>query len=128
VEAVFHTEEGSIWEKQMDWICKKDDRMHTEKTILGALPKDTIHIVKTTKSAFKGNKPLANILKRAHIVEVDIVGLDTNDCVLATAMDSFDNGFLTHIVEECCDSSSSKRLHLLALNLLRHQKMTKTIE
>jgi nicotinamidase-related amidase len=79
---------------------------------------------KETKSVFKGDKNVASILREKNITEVHIVGLDTNDCVLATAYESFDLGFVTYVIEECCQSSLSEELHKYAIEILRGQNMT----
>ena len=125
VETVFYTKEGSLWELQQKWSLLKDDKTHTVEQITSALKdQELISIEKETKSVFKGNKPLFDILKQANIEEVHIVGVDSNDCVLASAYEAFDLGFVTYVIEECCQSSSSDELHTSAIELLRHQHMT----
>jgi nicotinamidase-related amidase len=88
------------------------------------LDKDTIAVVKTTRSAFKGDKDLIKIFKENGIEEVHIAGLDTNDCVFATAQESFDLGFFTYVFEECTESSESKEYHDAALKILRYLRLT----
>ena len=124
VESVFHAEKNSLWDKQEGWILPKTKKSHTVPEITRLLPDETIHVLKGTKSAFKGNKKLAKALHKNKIREVHIVGLDTNDCVLATAYDSFDYGFFTYIIEECVQSSASNKLHKNAISLLRHLNLT----
>ena len=125
VEATFHAEKGSLWETQQQWICPKGERTNTvEKLALKLKEIDPIKVDKETKSAFKGNKNVAKALKAAGIQEVHVVGLDTNDCVLATAYESFDMGFLTYVIEEGCQSSSSDALHQHGLKILQGQNMT----
>jgi len=79
---------------------------------------------KETKSVFKGDTDVLKILREHGITEIHIVGLDTNDCVMATAYESFDYGFLTYVIEGCCQSSSSDKLHQYAIEMLRGQNMT----
>ena len=125
VTVSFHAEKGSLWDKQQGWTCPRDDKSHTFPDIVGLLnPQKCISIVKTTKSVFKGDKNLFTLLKDEHIEEVHIVGLDTNDCVLASAYEAFDLGFFTYVIEEGCESSSSSALHKSAVALLRQQNMT----
>ena len=124
VECIFHAEKGSLWDKETGWTLPKNKKFHTVGDILKLLPEDTIHIEKTTKSAFKGNKNIEIFLKKKGIKEVHIVGFDTNDCVLATAYESFDLGFFTYVIEECVQSSSSNKINEHALNLLRHVNLT----
>jgi nicotinamidase-related amidase len=86
-------------------------------------PRRTTRIVKTTRSLF-GNEPsLATYLRRRRIRDVHIAGLETHDCVLATALDSFDYGFITCVIEE---ASASKRAahHRAGLAVLRKLHLT----
>jgi nicotinamidase-related amidase len=123
VESTFHAGKGSLWDRQVKWILPRKEK--TNSRILAVLPKNTVHIEKTTKSAFKGNKDLVGLLRKNNIKEAHIVGIDTNDCVLATAYESFDYGFYTYVIEHCCDSSASPALHTCAVALLRKVKLTK---
>ncbi len=125
VESIFHAERGSIWDKQTGWICPKDKNFHTDARIIKALKgKRTVHAEKETKSVFKGDKDVAQLLKKHNIGEVHIVGYDTNDCVLATAFEAFDLGFFTYAIEGCVESSSTSTLHKNALAILRHLSLT----
>jgi nicotinamidase-related amidase len=125
IAASFHAEKGSLWGKQQDWILPKGAQTQIDPSLLKALKRRKVIILeKETKSIFKGDKSLYKLLKQSGIEEVHLVGLDTNDCVLASAYESFDSGFITYAVEECCQSSSSEQLHQSALELLRHQCLT----
>lgn len=125
IEATFHAEKGSLWDTQQSWTCPKGEKTRTvdelSKTLEGL---GAIQIEKETKSVFKGDKNIISTLKDRNITEVHVVGLDTNDCVLATAYESFDLGFITYVIEECCEASSSKELHEHAIAILRGQNMT----
>jgi len=123
VATIFHAEKGSIWDKQQKWTRPKSKDTITLPEIRKQLEgKNVIFIEKETKSVFKGKPDITNYLKRKRIEEIHVVGYQTDDCVLATAYESFDLGFLTYVVENCCQSSSGK-LHKEALSLLRHQNM-----
>ncbi len=125
IEATFHAEKGSLWEIQQDWICPEGEKTKTVPELAEKLSKlNAIKVHKETKSAFKGNVNLSVVLKEAGIREIHVVGVDTNDCVLATAYEAFDLGFITYVIEECCQSSSSEKLHEYAIELLRGQNMT----
>lgn len=63
-------------------------------------------------------------LHSAGIEEVHIVGLDANDCVLATAYEAFDLGYFTYVIEECTESSSSEEIRDAGFKLLRHVNLT----
>ncbi len=125
VNALFSAERGSLWDKQTGWICPKDENYHTLKEVASASHgKKIISIEKNKKSVFKGNRDLLKLLKQKKIREVHVIGLDTNDCVLATALESFDLGFFTYVIEECSESSASRTLHKHTLALLRHLNLT----
>lgn len=123
IESIFYAERGSLWDKQQNWMCQKNNNSHTIKEILNLLKnKNVFHIEKTTKSVFK-NEGIIKILKESKIKEIHIVGLQTNDCIIATAFESFDLGFFTYIIEECCEAETSKE-HKLGLEILRKQNLT----
>lgn len=125
VEVSFYAPKGSLWEKQQKWICPAGEDTKVIEAISKTLkPYKPLKILKKTRSAFKGNKELATFLKNKRIREVHIVGLDTEDCVLATAFEAFDLGFLTYVLEECVQSFHSNDSHQMALKLLRKQNMT----
>jgi nicotinamidase-related amidase len=125
VAAVFYTEKGSLWDKQQQWVLPKGDDTRLEDGIANLLRgRNVIFVEKQTKSAFHGNLPLAEMLRQQGIEEVHVVGVDTNDCVIATAFDAFDSGFITYAIEEGCQSSGSQQLHAAGLEVLRQQCMT----
>jgi len=125
VESVFHAEKGSLWEKQTGWILPKDKNFKTVDELLKAFSnKSSLHIEKATKSAFKGMPELHKQLQKRDIKEIHIVGLDANDCVLATAYEAFDLSYFTYVIEECTESSSSKKIKQAGLEVLRHVNLT----
>ena len=125
VESIFHTEKGSIWDTQTNWILPKDQDFKTVDEVTALLSeKKSLHIEKETKSAFKGNVDLTAELRKRGVEEVHLVGVDTNDCVLATAFEAFDQGFFTYVIEECAESSSSEKMKDAGLIILRHLKLT----
>ena len=121
IEAVFHAEPGSLWDKQVHWTFPLSPTIPEVKELL---PANTIMVTKTTKSAFKGDVDLVRLLKSKNIEEIHIVGVDTNDCVFATAQESFDLGFFTYVLEECTESSESGEMREHALQILRDLCMT----
>ncbi len=124
IEAFFHAEKGSIWDKETNWVLPKNKNFHTIKAINKSLKKKNVKIIKkTTKSVFENHNGLLKLLKKHKIKEIHIVGLQTNDCVLATAFESFDKGFFTYIIEECCESDTLKE-HKMGLAVLRDQGIT----
>ena len=125
VEAIFHSEKDSLWDNQTDWFLPKDNNFHTVKELSDLIEnKDVLHVEKETKSVFKGNKNLKDELTKRQIKEVHIVGVDANDCVLATAYEAFDFGFYTYVIEECTESSDSQKMRDLGFEVLRHVNLT----
>lgn len=124
VEALFHAEEDSLWKVQQDWISPKNKDTHTKDQVAAVLKNyNPLRILKSTRSAFKGNEDLTTYLTTQGIEELHLVGTETNDCVFATALEAFDLGFLPYIIEECCQSGTEGR-HELGVKLLRMQGMT----
>lgn len=122
IEAVFHTEAGSLWDRQTGWTIQLEPSVSEIKESLKN--KEVVSVTKSTKSAFGGDKDLVRLLKENNIEEVHVVGVDANDCVMATAFDSFDAGFYTYVIEECIESSSGGNLRQASLEILRNVNMT----
>ena len=124
IEVVFHAEKGSLWDIQQDWICPQNEDTHTVEIISETLKEHRpVKVLKETRSVFKGKTDILKTLHDNQIEELHLVGTETNDCVFATALDAFDNGFPVYVLEECCESASEGR-HAPAVELLRHQGMT----
>lgn len=86
-------------------------------------PFEPLEVVKDTRSVFRGDRDVRKYLRERNIAEVHLIGTETHDCVLATAYDAFDSGFLPCVIEECCESGTPGR-HEEGLKLLRWQNMT----
>jgi nicotinamidase-related amidase len=124
VETVFSAEKDSLWDIQQQWICPEDENTHTVPELQDLLAaKKALKVRKSTRSSFKGNQDLVAYFNDEGIEEVHIVGLETNDCVLATAFDAFDADFPVYVLEECCESATEGR-HQMGVDLLRIQGMT----
>ena len=124
-EATFSVDEDSLWHRQVGVTYPKEE---TVSAIGDLLPDDRIRIEKSSKSAFKGSIDLESALRAARIEEVHIAGIDTHDCVLATAYEAFDLGFFTYVIEECTASSVSEEYREKALAILREVEMTNRSE
>jgi nicotinamidase-related amidase len=121
VEASFSAEPQSLWHRQTGWFLPRSEDTRTVHEIARLLcPGRVWRIHKHTKSIFGDGRSLTGRFRGIGIEEVHLVGFDLNDCVLASAFDSFDAGFFTYIIEECCASSEGKELTDHALALLRH--------
>jgi hypothetical protein len=58
VEAIFHADLDSLWDKQTDWTFKLEPTILEIKNCLE--DKDSVLVTKTTKSAFQGDKEPQN--------------------------------------------------------------------
>jgi nicotinamidase-related amidase len=124
VDAVFFNEEDSLWKVQKNWMCPKDEDTRTLPEAASILKeKDSLTILKSSRSAFKGEVDLAEHLSDKNIEEVHLVGTETHDCIMATALDAFDLGFLPFVIEECI-TSGTRDSHEMGLKLLQIQSMT----
>jgi nicotinamidase-related amidase len=121
VEAVFSAPKGSLWDKQMNWTFPKQDTVSEIKALIPT--ENYLFIEKETKSVFKGDQDVVKFLKENNIEEIHVVGLDTNDCIIATAYEAFDLGFFTYVVENCTASSQSPELRENATKILMEQDM-----
>ncbi|HWY09832.1 MAG TPA: cysteine hydrolase family protein [Bacteroidia bacterium] len=137
INAVFYADKDSMWHKQLKWtVPKKEARTYIIIRKLLDKKKNIINVIKQTKSVFKPEKIIIdnkNIIASSTlkhqlflegIEEVHIVGLDTNDCVLATAYEAFDLGFFTYVIEECVQSSGGDNIHRKGIDLLRYAELT----
>lgn len=122
IEATFHAEKNSIWDKQTGWIFPYEPTVPWVLELLKG--KKIIKIIKEKRSVFKGNKNLDVLLKKNSIEELHIVGFDTGSCVYATAQEAFDKGFFTYVIEECTGSSDGLQMHKNAISVLRRLGMT----
>lgn len=125
IEAVFDAGRGSIWDLQTGWSTPNSARPDTLEVVAAALKgRPVIPVRKHTKSVFSGIPNLAVVLRKHKIQELHLVGFDINDCVMASAFDSFDNGLFTYVIEECCGASLGTELWGPAVALLRYLNMT----
>ena len=72
---------------------------------------------KTTYTAL--TEELRKYLKKEKIDQIYLCGLDTNACILETALDLFEQDYDFYILKDYCMSSSSKKLHNNAINNLK---------
>ena len=140
INAVFHAEKSSIWEKQIGWnVDRSEAKTHASIQKILDKKSNVVNVIKQTKSVFKCELNLkqgqvftecdfyglVGYLRVNGVKEIHIIGLDTNDCVLATAYEAFDLGFYTYVIEECVQSSEGNDLHIKSIDLLRHVGLIK---
>jgi len=79
-----------------------------------------VFVKKNNYSCFAKSE-LLQVLRRACIEEVYICGINTDYCVFATTMASFENQFRTFVVEDAVTTNRGKEAHEEGLrNLERH--------
>lgn len=88
-------------------------------------PARTSVVPKSTRSVFGPGSDVARELRRHRIREVHLAGIETHDCVLATAIDAFDHGFVTCVIERAC-ASRRETDHQNGLRVLRRLHLTDT--
>jgi nicotinamidase-related amidase len=78
-------------------------------------------VPKNNYSCFANSKLLQTLRDDNNIHEVYICGINTDYCVFATAMDSFQHFFKTFVVEDAVTSVRGREAHLEGLhNIERH--------
>lgn len=65
------------------------------------------------------NDELINYIKDNNIDIIYLCGIDTDACVLKTAIDLFENNYNFRIIENCSMSHSGKEYHEFAIKMLR---------
>jgi nicotinamidase-related amidase len=61
---------------------------------------------------------LRGYLRESNIESIDLVGIDTDMCVLKIALDIFDLGIEPFVYTDCCASTSGLQAHLAGLAVL----------
>lgn len=106
--------QGSNWERLRDW---HDMQSGPATNIVPDLTLQTSYIFK--KGTYSAWSDEVSAVCAAHSVQqIVIVGVDTNECVLATAIDIFDAGLTPIVVKDCCASSGGKQSHDMGIALL----------
>ena len=57
--------------------------------------------------------------KENEIEQVYLCGIDTDACVIKTAIDLFENNIDVKVIENCCMSHSGKKYHNYAIKILK---------
>ncbi len=79
--------------------------------------KENVYI-KNSYSAFR-NKDFAEYLKNNKIQEIWIVGINTENCVFATAIEAFDLEYRPVVLSELCRSSANAKWHKTAIEIMK---------
>ena len=113
---LFVNEPGSPYQRLLEWhdsaeppeteLAPELERFATDKNVyvkrgLAGMPQE-----------------LADRLARDKIEEIDVVGIDTDMCVLKIALDLFDAGIEPVVLVDCCASTAGLQSHLAGLAIL----------
>lgn len=107
---------GSPYHKFLDWHeCEKPPATELVPELEQHVRKGRVY----EKKGYTGLPgALATYLKRSRRKEVEIVGIDTDICVLKIAMDVFDLGIKPIVLTDCCASTLGSQAHLAGLAIL----------
>ncbi len=73
---------------------------------------------RTAYSVLKSKK-LTSFLKKKNITTLYLCGLDTDACIMASALEAIDLGFKTFVIESLCSSSGGKKFHEVGIFILK---------
>jgi nicotinamidase-related amidase len=106
---------GSPWERLRDWHELKNE---PDTSLHEAMPQYDAYVFK--KSTYSAWSPEVQQVCGGHKVdEVVLCGIDTNECVLATAIDIFESNLTPVLVEDCCASGAGEDMHNTAIKLIK---------
>ena len=112
--------------KKTQWERTYGRLHHAEETVpeiaAELAGRKVLKIAKSTRSLFGSDDKLAQQLRRRGVREVHIVGLETHDCILATALDAFDHEFKTRVLLSACASKHVQH-HRAAGVILRNARL-----
>lgn len=101
---IFKNYDGSNWERSLDWSkCKTEEDAELAPELI-PFAKSSNVFIKASYSAFKIDE-FKDLLKEKGIERVEICGIDTDACVLATAFDAFDFGYDVKVLFDLSYSS-----------------------
>lgn len=116
-----HARNKTQWERSFGRLHRSEETVPEIAAELADRP--VLKIAKSTRSLFGSDDKLARQLRRRGVKEVHIVGLETHDCILATALDAFDHEFKTRVLVAAC-ASKHVRHHRAACSILKSAKLT----
>lgn len=125
VYSISYNKEWSLWYKQIGW-CENPIETDTIPEILDVLQKhkNVYKVKKLTRSVFKCDENIFEILKKHEIEEIHICWYESNDCIFATAQESFDLWYFTFVIEEATETRTTAINHTYAIALLQYLNLT----
>lgn len=112
----FENTAGSPYRRILDWHdCGERPATDIAPPLHRLVREDNVF----AKAGFTGiPKGLAALLKDLQPEHIDIVGIDTDMCVLKVAMDIFDHGIRAVVLADGCASTAGLQAHLAGLAVL----------
>lgn len=125
VYSVQYNQKESLWYKQIGW-CEEIVETDTIFEIQEVLKKykNVYKVNKLSRSIFKCDENIHEILKKHQIKEIHICGYESNDCVFASAQESFDLWYFTFVIEEATETRTTAINHTYAIALLKYLNLT----
>jgi nicotinamidase-related amidase len=111
----FINEPGSLYETERDW----HELMPGPTTRLLPAVEDHADVVLTKHGLAPHHDELLAALRRLEVDRVELCGFDTDQCVLATALQLWDCGIAPRVLAPLCSSSGGQEMHLAGLAMLR---------
>ena len=110
---------GSQWERLMSWVAMSGPpETGLDPAIQSAVDADSRNVV-VDKHTYTSLTPEALAVMELRPREaVCVCGLDTDACVLATALDLFERGMTPTVLTDLCASSGGNVLHQAGLMVL----------
>lgn len=107
--------------KHLQW----EEMIDNNTDLLPPIELESDYIVE--KYGYHCGQELIGIFKENHIDKIDIVGVDTDACVLANATYLFDKGFNITVYSKLCASTGGIDIHDAAIEILRRNIGAKNI-
>lgn len=124
VYSIQYNDENSLWYKQIGW-CEWVPETDTIPEVKKALEwKKNLKVNKLTRSIWKCDENLKSILEKENIKEVHLCWYESNDCVFASALESFDLGYYTFVIEEATETRTTASNHPKAIDLMNYLNLT----
>lgn len=105
---------GSNWERLRDW---RELRGEPDTALPEALHVNSPYVFKKSTYSAWSDEIMAVCMSHG-ARDVVLTGVDTNECVLATALAVFDSGYTPWVVQDACASSGGRKPHDMAIELL----------
>jgi len=112
----FVNNKNSLFEKQLNWTQLQNEE---DKKLFSEL--QTSNNIEFEHNGYTVlNESLMKFVKENRITKVYLCGIYTDVCIVKTAMDLFDEGIETFVIEDACNSLHGKNIHDSAIESLRH--------